>query len=117
MGTTYEMMHPREVQITPRATGAAANLVISATDRDLLSGTRTGTGIFNLVFRKKYPIGLVPSLGSIIGTTTGLVAIFTAWDATAGTATVKFSVGSVATDPAVGDILPFMFVVRNSNKN
>jgi hypothetical protein len=81
------------------------------------AGARTGAGVFNLTFRDKFPQGLCPLSPGIVGTTTGLVAIFTAWDPVAGTATVKFSVGSVATDPATTDSIRFVFFVRNSGKN
>lgn len=103
-----------------KAVGAgAANLVISTTNGPvLLSGTRTGAGVFDLVFvpRWKSPNGF-PQQPGVVGTTTGLVAIFTAWNPAAGTATVKFSVGGVATDPAATDTIYFGFWLRNSGRN
>jgi hypothetical protein len=97
-------------------TGAgAADLV--RVDGDIVTAVRSGAGIFALTFRHKYPQGAVPFSPGIVGTTTGLTAIFTAWDPAAGTATVKFSVGSVATDPATTDSIRFAFLVRNSNAN
>lgn len=98
--------------------GAADLVAASGLDgADIVSATRTGTGVFDIIFRHKYPEGKCPFQPGIVGTTTGLVAIFTAWDAAAGTATVKFSVGSVATDPASTDTIHFCFLVRNTNKN
>lgn len=95
--------------------GGAASLV--AVGNQIVSATYSATGVFDIVFRHKYPQGLVPFSPGIVGTTTGLVAIFTAWDPMAGTATVKFSVGSSATDPATTDSIRFAFLVRNSGRN
>lgn len=97
-------------------TGAAAADLVPV-GAEIVSATRTATGVFDLVFRHKYPQGLVPFSPGVVGTTAGLVAIFTAWDPKAGTATVKFSVGSVATDPAATDSIRFAFLVRNSGRN
>ena len=111
----------RETKILfAKATGAgAADLVVdaSADNKDLESATRTGAGVFDLVFRHKYPEEVCPLSPGVVGTTTGLVAIFTAWDSQAGTATVKFSVGGVATDPAATDLIHFAFVVRNTDRD
>lgn len=97
-------------------TGAgAADMVFKA--GDIVSAVRTGTGVYNLTFRYKYPQKIYPFDPGVIGTTTGLGAIFSAWDPQAGTATVKFSVGSVATDPATTDDVFFLFLVRNSGRN
>ena len=97
----------------------AANLVPASglECSDIISATLNGTGNFDIVFRHKYPGELCPVSPGIVGTTTGLVAIFTAWDSQAGTASVRFSVGGVATNPAATDTLYFCFAVRNSNKN
>ncbi len=101
-----------------RMTGAAAaNLTAPTQPGEIVSGARTGAGNFDLVFRNKYPQGLVPFSPGIVGTTTGLVAIFTAWAPEAGTASVRFSVGGVATDPAATDSIRFAFMVRNSGRN
>lgn len=102
--------------LTSHMTGAgAADLV--AVSGDVESADQTATGVFDLVFKHKYPQGLTPFSPGIVGTTTGLVAIYTAWDPAAGTATVKFSVGSVATNPATTDEIHFAFLVRNSGRN
>lgn len=102
------------VLIDGKMTGAGAADMVWV-DGDVLTAVHTGTGIFNLTFRHAYPVGTVPLSPGIVGTTTGLVAIFTAWDPAAKTATVKFSVGGVATDPAATDSVRFAFLVRNSN--
>ena len=103
-----------------KAVGAgAADLVISSSQGQVLAtGVRTGAGIFNLTFKSnwKTPNGF-PTQPGIVGTTTGLTAIFTAWAPATGTATVKFSVGSVATDPAATDTIYFGFWLRNSGRN
>lgn len=99
-------------------TGAgAADMVAAPFAPDITAAARTGTGVFNLTFRNKYPQKVYPFKPGIVGTTTGLDAILTAWDPQAGTATIKFSVGSVATDPATTDSVYLMFAVRNSNAN
>lgn len=121
--TVYPLNTPRsEAQIffaTMTGGGAATSLVAASGLEclDIASATYSATGVFNIVFRNKYPGKLCPLSPGVLGTTTGLVAIFTAWDPAAGTATVKFSVGSVATDPATTDTIYFAFVVRNSGKN
>lgn len=99
--------------------GAAADLVAASGLEclDIVSATYSATGVFDIVFRHKYPSKLCPFSPGIVGTTTGLVGIFTAWDPAAGTATVKFSVGNTATDPATDDTIYFCFAVRNSDKN
>lgn len=118
--TTYPVTTAKsEVEILEsRMTGAAAaDLTAPTRPGEISAGVRTGTGVFNLTFRKKYPQGLVPFSPGIVGTTTGLVAIFTAWAPESGTATVKFSVGGVATDPTATDSIRFAFLVRNSGRN
>lgn len=95
--------------------GAAADGVLVSGDVTVMD--YVSTGVFNLTFKNKYPQGVMPHKPNIVGTTTGLSAIFTAWDPEAGTATVKFSVGSVATDPATTDSIYFAFDVRNSGAN
>lgn len=103
------------VLIDAKLTGAGA-ADMTADDGDVVSATRTGAGIFDLVFRHKYPTGVMPFKPGIVGTTTGLSAILTAWDPAAGTATIKFSVGSVATDPATTDEVYLALLVRNSDR-
>lgn len=103
------------------AVGAgAANLTIptSSTGRVIATGTRTGAGVFDLVFtpRWKSPAGF-PQQPGIVGTTAGLVGQFTAWNPAAGTATVRFTVGSTPTDPATTDTIYFVFWLRNSGRN
>lgn len=120
--TTYPVSTPRtEVHIVnANAQGAGAANMVPETDLDnldIVSLTRTGAGIYDIVFRYKYPAIICAPSPGIIGTTTGLVAIYTAFNAQAGTATVKFSVGGVATDPATTDLVQFFFVFRNSGRN
>lgn len=103
-------------EISGHMTGAgAADLVFVS--GDILTAVQTATGVFDLTFKQKYPQGIHPRQPGIVGTTTGLVAILTAWDPAAGTATVKFSVGNTATDPATTDEVYFSFLVRNSGRN
>lgn len=115
--STHELntVETETVLIENQMTGAgAADLV--AFGPDILTGARTGAGIFDLTFKHKYPQGS-PMQPGIVGTTTGLTAIFTAWNPAAGTATVKFSVGAAATDPAATDSIRFVFLMRNSGRN
>lgn len=122
--TDYEIMTRRAetIILTSKMTGAAAADLVNAESADygggeITAGARTGAGVFNLTFRHKFPAGLVPLSPGIVGTTVGLTAVFSAWDPVAGTATVKFSVGAAATDPAATDSIRFAFIVRNSGKN
>lgn len=106
--------------ITSKVTGGGAGTdgVVAASSIDVLTCAYGGaTGVFNLTFGYRYPQKIMPLMPTIVGTTTGLVAIFTAWDPFAGTAQVKFSVGGVATDPATTDTIYFGFLVRNSGRN
>ncbi len=115
--STHELntVETETVLIENQMTGAAA-ADMTAVGPDILTAVRTGAGVFDLTFRHRYPQGS-PMAPGIVGTTTGLVAIFTAWSPSAGTATVKFSVGGVATDPAATDSVRFMFLMRNSGRN
>lgn len=122
--TTYPLVHRRNETeiITAKMTGAGAADLVNAESAtfgggDITAGVRTGAGVFNLTFRYKYPQGLTPLSPGIVGTTVGLTAVFSAWDPVAGTATVKFSIGAAATDPATTDSIRFAFIVRNSGKN
>lgn len=103
------------VLIENEMTGAAAADMV-AVGPDILTAVRTGAGAFDLTLRHKYPQGS-PMQPGIVGTTTGLTAIFTAWNPAAGTASVQFSVGAAATDPAATDSVRFMFLMRNSGRN
>ena len=100
--------------MTPVNSGTTAQPI---TDNEIVSATRTGTGVFDLVFRRKYPQQYAAQAPAIVGTTVGLMAVFTAWDPAAGTATIAFSIGSVATDPAATDRAHLTFLARNSGRN
>lgn len=120
--TTYPMSARKSdmVDADAKAVGAgAADLVISSSAGQVLAtGVRTGAGTFDLTFKSRWKSpGGYPMQPGIVGTTTGLVAIFTAWAPASGTATVKFSVGGVATDPATTDTIYFTFKLRNSGRN
>lgn len=106
-----------EGQLVPAHFTGAAAADMALVSGDIASATRTATGEFDLVFRNKYPQGIMPFKPGIVGTTTGLDAILTAWSPQAGTAHIKFSVGSVATDPAATDAVYLLFLVRNSGRN
>lgn len=115
--STHELMtvETETVLIENQMTGAgAANL--TAVGPDIVSATLNGTGIFDIVFRHKYPQGS-PMEPGIVGTTAGLRASFSAWDPAAGTATVRFYVGSTLTNPAATDSIRFFFLMRNSGRN
>lgn len=115
--STHELntVETETVLIENQMTGAgAADLV--AVGPDILTGVRSGAGVFALTFKHKYPQGS-PMPAGIVGTTLGLTATFSAWSPSAGTCTVTFSVGSVATDPATTDSIRFMFLMRNSGRN
>lgn len=106
--------------ITSKVTGggAGADCVVAASSIDVLTCTYAGAaGKFNLTFGYKYPQKIMPLVPSIVGTTTGLVGTFTAWDPVACTAQVQFAVGNTGTDPATTDTIYFGFFVRNSGRN
>lgn len=97
-------------------TGAgAADMVFKS--GDVVTAKRTGAGTYNLTFRYKYAQRIYPFEPGVVGTTTGLGAILTAWDPVAGTATIVFSVGNTPTDPATTDEIFLLFLVRNSGRN
>jgi hypothetical protein len=101
--------------------GGAADMVNTESGNlgggEVVSAVRTGAGTFNLTFRKKYPELKCCGEPGIIGTTAGLDGRFSAFDTTAGTATLVLEVGAVATDPATTDFVHLSWFVRNSGFN
>ncbi len=101
--------------------GAAASMVNADSSHfgggEIVSATYVSTGVFTIAFRNKYPqlLGGTPPL--TVGSTAGLSGTFTALDVSAGTGTLKLSVGGVATDPATTDEVYFTLFVRNSGRN
>jgi len=110
-----------EKLLTSKLVGAgAADMVVAdaATGGEIVSATRTGAGVFTIVFRDSYP-----ELKSIVGlnfgprATDGLKASFSAIDVTAKTGTLQVEVNTTDTDPAAGDTLYITWLVRNSGRN
>lgn len=111
-----------EVLLTAKIVGNTTSSPTMGTQEtangEIVSVTRTGTGVSDVVFRHSYPeFKTAPSASFGPATTTGLVMICTAYDPVAKTGTIKFSVGSVATDPATTDTITLNWIVRNSGKN
>jgi len=107
------------ILLTAKLVGAgAADMTIPETGSEIVSCTRSGAGVFALVFRDSYP-----ELKSIVGlafgprATDGLRASFSAIDVTAKTATLQVEVNTTDTDPAAGDTLYINLMVRNSGAN
>lgn len=105
--------------VTAKLVGAAAaNMTIPETGSEIISCTRSGAGVFDLVFRHSYP-----ELKAIVGlnfgprATDGLKASFSAIDVEAKTATLQVEVNTTDTDPASGDTLHIALLVRNSGAN
>jgi hypothetical protein len=101
--------------------GAATDLVNAESANqgggEVVSGTYSATGIYTLVFRYKYPqLKFAPTF-SFVGTTDGLNAQCTAFDAAAGTATIEVYVGNTKTDLATTDTMYMLWGVRNSGRN
>lgn len=84
---------------------------------EISSAVRTGTGLYTLTFRKKYPELKHLVQPHVFGTTDDLQCKVLTWDVAAGTATIKLEVGTVATAPAATDFVHFAWVVRNSGQN
>lgn len=112
IGDTYpyplESAHRRRIEIeyavTLNASGAVGALVSS--DDPGVTLTRTGVGTYNVVFPAGADVGgkidavVLPSTGALRGT------YFTAFNATAGTATVvTLNAAGAAADSAGGDVL------------
>lgn len=119
--TTYSLDATRSdcTLVTAKLVGAgAANMAIPETGGDIVSCTRSGVGVFALVFRHAYP-----ELKAIVGlnfgprATDGLKASFSAIDVAAKTATLQVEVNTTDTDPASGDTLHIALLVRNSGAN
>jgi hypothetical protein len=111
-----------EVLLTAKIVGNGTSTPTMGTQEsangEIVSLNRTGTGVSDIVFRHSYPeFKVAPGASFGPATTTGLVMICTAYDPVAKTATIKFSVGGVATDPATTDTITLYWVVRNSGKN
>lgn len=105
--------------VTAKLVGAgAADMTIPETASEIVSCTRSGAGVFALVFRHSYP-----ELKSIVGLnfgprgTDGLKASLSAIDVTAKTATLQVEVNTTDTDPATTDTLYITLLVRNSGRN
>lgn len=105
--------------VTAKLVGAgAANMTIPETASEIVSCTRSGAGVFALVFRHSYR-----ELKSIVGlnfgprATDGLKASFSVIDVAAKTATLQVEVNTTDTDPASGDTLYINLLVRNSGRN
>lgn len=118
---TYPVMTPRSEAhiITAKLVGAGtADMTIPEAGSEIVSCTRSGVGVFAIVFRHSYP-----ELKSIMGlhfgprATDGLKASFSAIDMAAKTATLQVEVNTTDTDPAAGDTLHITLMVRNSGRN
>jgi hypothetical protein len=100
--------------------GGAGNLTLStqeALNGEVISGTRTGAGKYDLVFRYSYPeLKHAPGF-TFVGTTDGLNGQCSAFDAVAGTASIEIYVGSTPTDLATTDTVYIAWAVRNSGAN
>jgi hypothetical protein len=97
------------------AKGAGAS-ALTTFKGDLTACVRTGTGAHDLTFRHKYPEGMIPIV-QVRGTTAGLKARVSAWNAAAGTMSIVLEVGAVATDAAATDFVDFLPWMRNSGRN
>lgn len=120
----YEITTPKnECQlITAKLTGAGAAAMVNAESAnygggEVVSTARSGVGTHSIVFRHSYPQLKSIVAITILGTTAGLRARFTALDVTAKTATLTFEVGAVATDPAATDTVYLNLLVRNTHAN
>lgn len=97
--------------------GGAGNLTLSASETlfgEVISGTRTGAGKYDLVFRYAYPSLLSAPSFSFVGTTDGLIGQCSAINVVAGTASIEIYVGSTPTDLATTDTVYITWAVRNS---
>ena len=84
---------------------------------EIATAVRTGTGLYTLTFRKKYPELKCLNEPTVFGTTDNLTCKVLTWDVVGGTATVKLEVNTTATAPAATDFVHFMWFVRNSGLN
>ena len=105
--------------LTAKLVGAgASDMTIPETGSEIVSCTRTGAGVFSIVFRDSYP-----ELKCLLGAhfapraTDGLRAAFSAIDVAAKTGTLQVEVNTTDTDPAAGDTLHISWLVRNSGRN
>lgn len=122
--TTYVLKTPKsDTQLlTAQLTGGGAADMVNAESANMgggevVSAVRTGTGAFTITLRKKYPKLKAVQRPCVVGTTSGLDGRFLTFDPVAGTATIVFEVGTVATDPATTDTVYLAWVVRNSAFN
>ena len=97
--------------------GGAGNLTLDASETlygEIRSGTRTGAGKYDIVFKYGYPKLLCAPVFSFVGTTDGLIGQCSAINVVAGTASFEFYVGSTPTDLATTDTVYVTWAVRNS---
>jgi hypothetical protein len=97
-----------------RITFGASSITAQLPDDPAITFTRTGAGTYTLTF----PAGIdveIYSTNILSPALTVNGSVLTAVNASAGTATMKITGGAgVATDPATGDIIQFMFAIRDS---
>ena len=97
--------------------GGDGNLTLDASETlygEIRSGTRTGAGKYDIVFKYGYPKLLCAPVFSFVGTTDGLTGMCSAINVVAGTASIEIYVGSTPTDLATTDTVYVTWAVRNS---
>lgn len=124
-GTTYPIEGTKSHLrlCTARLTGAGAGVSMVNADSALLGGgevtsaTFVSTGLFDVVFKHKWPEAKCNPVGVVTGTTVGLMVGWVSCDLTAGTGRIRLTVGNTVTDPATTDSIHLLWVARDSGKN
>ena len=112
-----------QVHLTAKLTGAgAADLAYPDSAEpgagEIVSATRTGVGVFTIVFRHKYPeLKAAPCLRFVSSVSQCLNGWFTAIDVSAGTGTLVIYSSAAPADPAATDTIYIDWIVRNSGRN
>lgn len=117
-GAKSEMQH-----LTAKMTGAGAADLVNADSAEpgageIVSATRTGVGVFTVVFRHAYPeLKAAPALRFVSSVSQCLNGWFTAIDVAAKTGTLVIYASAAPADPAATDTIYLDWIVRNSGRN
>lgn len=121
--TTYPVETPRSAvhQLYAHATGGdGSNPTLDANESlngEIVSWTRTGTGVYTIAFRYSYPELKAAPRFSFVGATQGMNGRCSAIDVTAQTATFNFCINGTPTDIPSTDVVYVQWSTRNSGKN
>lgn len=118
--TTYDVEAPRHaLQIVSAVLigGGAGDLTMSTQDAsngEVLSAVRTGTGRYTVSFRYNFPKLYAVQAPAFVGPTNGLIGKWASFDIANGTAALEINVGVTPTDLPATDAVHLTWFPRNT---